>query len=304
MKSGSRVVIHYSSMHEKTLPNGSIRCRMELHRASLASTQWPWATQDPRPPRDPKRRLLPPKEWLPVAPAPSRLPSLAPRLSLFQKMAYRWHLGEDQPGYPRTPEGSLEQRSSAQRWRGGFPISQEHRSGRRGARLRWWEEDQGQEAPHPGGHGGFRTQGEGPQRQGDGPRGDQDATAAGRYAISPRLRHLWLDAGYRGEDKDWVEKALGWSVDLLERARKAAPEEVLKSWAREWAKEGVAVDWQKLLPPKGFQVLPRRWVVERTFSWIDQNRRMSKDYERLCASGEAFVYAAMSRLMLRRLIRL
>jgi hypothetical protein len=38
-------------------------------------------------------------------------------------MAYRWHLGEDQPGYPRTPEGSLEQRSSAQRWRGGFPIS-------------------------------------------------------------------------------------------------------------------------------------------------------------------------------------
>ena len=76
------------------------------------------------------------------------------------------------------------------------------------------------------------------------------------------------------------------------------------SWAREWAKEGVAVDWQELWPPKGLQVLPRRWVVERTFSWIDQNRRrMSKDYERLCASGEAFVYAAMSRLMLRRLAR-
>jgi hypothetical protein len=47
------------------------------------------------------------------------------------------------------------------------------------------------------------------------------------------------------------------------------------AWAREWAKEGVKVDWQNLLPPKGFQVLPRRWVVERTFSWIDQNRRMS-----------------------------
>ena len=48
-----------------------------------------------------------------------------------------------------------------------------------------------------------------------------------------------------------------------------------------------------------------RWVVERTFSWIDQNRRMSKDYERfLCASGEALVYAAMIRLMLRRLTRL
>ena len=50
-------------------------------------------------------------------------------------------------------------------------------------------------------------------------------------------------------------------------------------------------------------VLPRRWVVERTIAWIDQNRRMSKDYERSCASGEAFVYAAMIRLMARRLAR-
>jgi putative transposase len=93
----------------------------------------------------------------------------------------------------------------------------------------------------------------------------------------PRLSHLWLDAGYRGEDKgaDWVRKTLGWSVDLIERPRKPAPEEVLMRWAKEWAKEGVAVDWRKLLPPKGYVVLPRRWVVERTLSWIDQNRRMS-----------------------------
>jgi putative transposase len=120
-----------------------------------------------------------------------------------------------------------------------------------------------------------------------------------------RLSHLWLDAGYRGEDKgkDWVEKALGWSVELVERPRKPAPEEVLMSWAEEWAKEGKTVDWQKLLPPRGFQVLPRRWVVERSFAWICYNRRMSKDYERLCATSEAFVYAAMSRLMVRRLAR-
>jgi transposase len=65
----------------------------------------------------------------------------------------------------------------------------------------------------------------------------------------------------------------------------------------------VAVDWKKLLPPKGYLVLPRRWVVERTLSWIDQQRRMSKDYERLCASVEAFVYAAMIRLTVRRLAR-
>ena len=75
-------------------------------------------------------------------------------------------------------------------------------------------------------------------------------------------------------------------------------------WAEEWAKEGKKIDWQRLMPPRGFQVLPRRWVVERTFSWLSQNRRMSKDYERLCATGEAFVYAAMSRLMVRRLTRL
>ena len=79
-----------------------------------------------------------------------------------------------------------------------------------------------------------------------------------------RLSHLWLDAGYRGEDKgkDWVEKTLGWSVELVEGPRKPAPQEVLMSWAEELAKEGKTVDWQKLLPPRGFQVLPRRWVVE------------------------------------------
>ena len=63
------------------------------------------------------------------------------------------------------------------------------------------------------------------------------------------------------------------------------------------------VDWQELMPPQGFVVVPRRWVVERTFSWIDQNRRMSKDYERLAATSEAFIYVAMSRLMVRRLAR-
>jgi len=110
-----------------------------------------------------------------------------------------------------------------------------------------------------------------------------------------------LDAGYRGEDKgaEWVKKTLGWSVDVVERPRKPAPEEVLMAWAR----EGVKADWQKLMPPKGFVVLPRRWVVERTIAWIEQNRRMSKDYERSCASGEALVYAAMIRLMARRLAR-
>ena len=55
----------------------------------------------------------------------------------------------------------------------------------------------------------------------------------GAKELFPRLSHLWLDAGYRGEErgKGWVEKVLGWSVDLVERPRKPAPEVVLKSWA-------------------------------------------------------------------------
>jgi len=52
---------------------------------------------------------------------------------------------------------------------------------------------------------------------------------------------------------------------------------------------------------KGFKVLPRRWVVERTFGWLNQYRRLSKDYEVLPSSSEAFVYIAMTRLMLRRI---
>ena len=124
--------------------------------------------------------------------------------------------------------------------------------------------------------------------------------------LFPRLlSHPWLDAGYSGEDKgaDWVEKTLGWTAEIVRRPRKPAPEEVLMAWARQWANEGVRVDWQELLPPRGFIVLPRRWVVERTFAWISQNRRMSKDYERLAATSEAFIYAAMTRLMVRRLAR-
>ena len=93
------------------------------------------------------------------------------------------------------------------------------------------------------------------------------------------------------------------SVEIVRRPAKPIPEEVARAWAEEWAKEGQTVDWQKLMPQRGFVVLPRRWVVERTFSWLSQNRRMSKDYERLTETSEAFIYVAMSRLMVRRLAR-
>jgi putative transposase len=118
-----------------------------------------------------------------------------------------------------------------------------------------------------------------------------------------RLSHLWVDAGYQGRGRRWTEEVFGVSVEVVRKPKKPVPEQVAELWAAEWTKEGKKVDWQSLMPPRGFRVLPRRWVVERTFAWISHNRRMAKDYERLCATGEAFVYAAMTRLMVRRLAR-
>jgi len=94
----------------------------------------------------------------------------------------------------------------------------------------------------------------------------------------PRLSHLWLEAGYTGQERGagWVESVLGWSIEIVRHPPKPAPEEVMMRWAKEWAKEGVSMDLKGLLSPEGPRpFLPRRWVVERTFSWLGQNRRLS-----------------------------
>jgi putative transposase len=128
-----------------------------------------------------------------------------------------------------------------------------------------------------------------------------------RIGLPQRLSHLWLDAGYTGEGKgaDWVQKVLGWTAEIVRHPQKLVPDEVMKIWLRELSKEKVRIDQGKLQEepkhPRAF--LPKRWIVERTFSWLGQNRRMSKDYERLPETGEAFIYVAMSRLMARRLAR-
>jgi hypothetical protein len=83
------------------------------------------------------------------------------------------------------------------------------------------------------------------------------------------------------------------------------PEEVMRRWVRELTEEGLRIDREKLqAEPKGPRpLLPKRWIVERTFAWLSQVRRLSKEYERLPEVAEAMIYGAMSRLMVRRLAK-
>jgi hypothetical protein len=69
-----------------------------------------------------------------------------------------------------------------------------------------------------------------------------------------------MDVGYTGEGKgaDWVEKVLGCTAQIVRHPPKIAPEEVMRIWVREWAKEGVAIDLQELLPKDSRAFLPRR----------------------------------------------
>ena len=116
----------------------------------------------------------------------------------------------------------------------------------------------------------------------------------GLEGVFPRLQLVWVDGGYRQSAQDWITQHLGWSVQVVKHPRK--PRGV-------WAAPDMVIDWDALLP-KGFRgVLPRRWVVERTFAWLSFNRRLSRDYERLPDTSEAFIYLAMARLMARRLAR-
>jgi putative transposase len=110
----------------------------------------------------------------------------------------------------------------------------------------------------------------------------------------PRLEHVWVDQGYTGTGKAWIEQELSWSVEVVQHPRK--PRGV-------WVVPGQEVDWAALRPTGFRGVLPRRWAVERTFAWLGHSRRLSKDYERLCETGEALIYATMTRLMARRLAR-
>jgi len=111
--------------------------------------------------------------------------------------------------------------------------------------------------------------------------------------LFPRLQHLWADAGYKADFQDWVQQTFGWTVEIVQHPLPA------KGIMAQQIPSDVTVTQQ----PKGFRVLARRWVVERTFAWLGKYRRLSKDYEYLPQTSESFIMLAMSHLMLRRLAR-
>jgi putative transposase len=95
------------------------------------------------------------------------------------------------------------------------------------------------------------------------------------YSAHPSIRHLWADGGYRGTLAEWAKTTLGITVEIV----------------------------NKLAGQTSFVALPRRWVVERTFSWISRARRNVRDYERLPEHAEAFIHWSMITMMTRRLAR-
>lgn len=95
----------------------------------------------------------------------------------------------------------------------------------------------------------------------------------GTATKSGRLAKVWADGAYAGQLIDWTARECGWKLEIVKRSDHA----------------------------QGFQVQPRRWVVERTLSWISNYRRLSKDYEYWESTSQTMVHLAMTHVMLKRL---
>jgi putative transposase len=111
----------------------------------------------------------------------------------------------------------------------------------------------------------------------------------------PRLQVIWADSGSAGSPfEHWVKEHLGVRLEIVNH-----PWTGLRGV---WAPKDAVLDWDTILP-KGFHLLPHRWVVERTNAWITHCRRLSRDFEGTHSSSESFIYLAMSKLMVSRLAR-
>jgi putative transposase len=112
--------------------------------------------------------------------------------------------------------------------------------------------------------------------------------------VFPRMKKVWVDQASTGKGREWIKEPMGWEVEIVRH-----PWSGLRGV---WAPKDAVINWDEIIPP-GFHVLPRRWVVQRTFGWIGRYRRMSKDYEYLTSSSQSMVYLTMLRLMVRRLAK-
>ena len=103
------------------------------------------------------------------------------------------------------------------------------------------------------------------------------------------LKKIWADNGYQGEDLWNIFLREGIELEVVKR-----PPGRKRIYNEQWRAEWVPVE-------RTFSILPRRWVVERTYAWINRYRRLSKDYELLPTTSESYIYLAMSNLLLKRL---
>lgn len=103
------------------------------------------------------------------------------------------------------------------------------------------------------------------------------------------LKKIWGDSAYQGQDLQHIFGSHGIELEIVKR-----PPGRKRIYNEQWQ-----VEWTPI--ERAFSVLPRRWVVERTYAWMGRNRRLSKDYEYLPETSEAYLYIAMSKMMLGRL---
>jgi putative transposase len=104
----------------------------------------------------------------------------------------------------------------------------------------------------------------------------------------PRLELIWADSAYLGPLQQRVWEVFGWRLQVVEH-----PGGGRGQW--------LPADQEPPVRQRGFHPAPHRWIVERTIGWIGRNRRMSKEYDYLPSSSEAWIYLSMIRLMLKRL---
>ena len=206
-----------------------------------------------------------------MAPAAEGLSASSDGLRLLSKLAVLGSMGPDTRQTARRCAGSPWPQSGAERWNYRQPDGEDHRKGG----IRGYD-------------GGKSTLGRKRHIVVDvlglllivmvHSAGIQDRDGAKQVltrliSCFPGLKLIWADEGYGGKLVEWVATVLQRTLSIVKRPRKT----------------------------QGFQVLQWRWIVERTFGWLNRSRRLSKDFEALPETTEAWIRIAMIQLMIRRL---